>query len=93
MKAQDYLREEDYMEKPESKPVNMVKLPSFEDVYLCPITLQRWFHHRDDSWERDLNGEDEWRKMASYVDKTYEEVAKGELEYAKRRLKESTRND
>lgn len=60
----------------------MVKLPYSDNIYLCPETLQRWVNV-DGSWERDFEGENDWKKMASYVGDTYSALATRELNYAR----------
>jgi len=64
---------------------NLVKLPYSNNVFLCSETFHRWIRTEkagEVGWERDYYGEADWEKMASYVSKTYEEVAKQELHYA-----------
>lgn len=61
---------------------DMVKLPYGDNLYICPNTLQRWMLV-DDTWERDLDGEDDWIRMGSYVGQNYVDVATKELQYAR----------
>jgi len=63
---------------------DMVKLP-YGLVYICPHTLQRWTKNNG-SWERDFDGENDWKKMGGYVGETYRDVAVRELNYARAKL-------
>lgn len=68
-----------------TRPEELVKLPFGENCYICPTTLHRFTKSEDErgeAWTRDYHGESDWEKMASYVSKTYEEVAQQELQYA-----------
>ena len=64
----------------------LVKLPFGQNFYICPTTLHRFIKSEDsgrgEAWARDYHGESDWEKMAAYVNKSYEDVAQQELQYA-----------
>lgn len=67
---------------PEITEDEMVKLPYGTNLFLCPHTLQRWAKAKNGYWERDSDGESDWKKMGSYVGESYRDVASRELKYA-----------
>lgn len=52
---------------------NLVRLPYQPEVFLCKETLTRWIYNGKELY-RDFEGEGEWKKMGTYVGKTYQEV-------------------
>lgn len=66
-----------------SKPKyeDLVQLPFQKNVFLCPTTKTRWILNKGDI-HRDVQGEQEWLTMASYVGKTYKEVFEDSYNYA-----------
>ena len=69
---------------------SLVQLPYDPSIYLCPETYTRWAMTTTEL-TRDLSGEAEWAEMASYpnVNKTYQQVFREALEYAKNLCKAS----
>lgn len=70
--------------------LDKIPTPSLEDlveirynpgVYMWKHTYTRW-SLQNDRLVRDYQGEEEWRQMASYVDKTYAEVFEDEYNYS-----------
>ncbi len=67
---------------------NFVKLPYGDNWFVCGDCLTRWdFDPKSDTWTRNFWAEAEWAKMASYVDKTYQEAVATEVEYARSKSK------
>ena len=60
----------------------LVNIPYDSEVYLCSKTITRW-RKTDDGLVRDYDGEEDWREMSKYVDKTYEQVFMETYKYAK----------
>jgi len=61
--------------------IGLVQLPYQKNVYLCPQTQIRW-KYKDGILERDSEGEEDWKKMAEYVGKTYSNVFVDSYNYA-----------
>jgi hypothetical protein len=51
----------------------LTAIPYDSEVLLCNETLTRW-REVDGELVRDFQGEEEWKEMAAYVDKTYNQV-------------------
>lgn len=62
---------------------DLVSIPYDSDIYLCGETKTRWRLVGDDLI-RDYDGEEEWQKMAAYVNKSYEEVFDEVFSYSKK---------
>jgi hypothetical protein len=65
-------------------PVNredLVRLPYEQDVYLCGETHTRW-REIGGLLKRDYQGEEDWKKMAEYVNKAYYDVFIDAYKYA-----------
>lgn len=69
------------IEVPPSESI-LVQLPYDKEIFLCPKTLTRWRKAKTD-YIRDLSGEEEWDQMGSYIGKSYEQVFRDSLAYAK----------
>jgi len=59
----------------------LVALPYDPSVFLCFDTFTRW-RETDSELLRDSQGEHEWKEMAAYVNKTYEQVFMDAYNYA-----------
>ena len=66
----------------------LVSLPYERDVYLCKDTHTRW-RDVNGSLHRDYQGEEDWKKMAEYVNKAYYDVFDESYTYAINKNKES----
>jgi hypothetical protein len=78
-----------YCPKVGCESYNFLELPYGDNWFLCGDCLTRWILDTETGmWTRDFYGEAEWSKMASYeaINRTYEEVAIVEFEYARSKL-------
>ena len=60
---------------------NLVQLPFQKNVFLCSKSKTRWILNKGDLY-RDMDGENDWKKMGAYVGKTYLEIFDSSYDYA-----------
>lgn len=59
----------------------IIPLPIERGLHVCPDCRTRQFLTENTEWRRDFYGEAQWEKMASYTNKTYEEIFDAEYSY------------
>lgn len=59
----------------------IISIPIDANLYVCPDCKTRHYLNENFEWRRDFYGEAQWEKMASYANKTYEEIFNAEYDY------------